>query len=74
MVSILGDYIKITNNGSVFSVDTFLITPDWEGNGDIASVNAEFSTATVAKKIGVGYMRSLRGDFNDDFNVDFNNA
>lgn len=70
----MSDYIKITNNGSVYSVDTFLITPDWEGNGDIASVNAEFSTATVAKKIGVGYMRSLRGDFNDDFNVDFNNA
>ena len=29
--------------------------------------------STVAKKIGVGYIKAQRGDFNDDFNNDFNN-
>lgn len=69
----MADHIEITKNGKLYSVDTFLITPDWEGNGDLAAVAAEFETATVAKKIGLGYVRALRGDFNDDFNNDFNN-
>lgn len=69
----LSDFIRITDRGLTYSVGSFLITPEWESNGDVASVNAEFTTATVAKKIGVGFLRSLRGDFNDDFNVDFNN-
>lgn len=69
----MADYVEITNSGKTYSVDTFLITPEWEENGDVASVEAEFDTATVAKKIGLGYIKSLRGDFNDDFNNDFNN-
>lgn len=69
----MADYVEITNNGRRYSVDTFLITPEWEDNGDVASVEAEFNTATVAKKIGLGYVKSQRGDFNDDFNNDFNN-
>ena len=69
----MADYVEITNNGKRYSVDTFLITPEWEDNGDVASVEAEFNTATVAKKIGLGYVKSQRGDFNDDFNNDFNN-
>ena len=54
-------------------LDTFLITPDWEDNGDVASVDAEFDTATVAKKIGRGFTIAIKGDFNDDYNDDFNN-
>ena len=69
----MADHIQITKNGQVYSLDTFLITPEWEANGDVAVVAAEFETATVAKKIGLGYVRALRGDFNDDFNDDFNN-
>lgn len=69
----MSDHVQITKDGQVYSADTFLISPEWESNGDIASVEAEFTTATVAKKIGVGYIRSMRGDFNDDFNNDFNN-
>ena len=68
----MADYAEIEYHGQTYSLDTFLITPEWEDNGDIASVQAEFDTATVAKKIGVGYIKSLRGDFNDDFNNDFN--
>lgn len=69
----MADFAEITSNGQRYSLDTFLITPEWEDNGDIASVQAEFDTATVAKKIGLGYIKAQRGDFNDDFNNDFNN-
>ena len=69
----MADYAEIEYHGQTYSLDTFLITPEWENDGDVATVQAEFETATVAKKIGVGYVRSLRGDYNDDFNNDFNN-
>ena len=69
----MADFAEIEYHGQKYSLDTFLITPDWEDNGDIASVQAEFDTATVAKKIGLGYIKAQRGDFNDDFNNDFNN-
>lgn len=69
----MADYAEITNAGQRYSLDTFLITPDWEDNGDVAAVEAEFNTATVAKKIGLAYIKAQRGDFNDDFNNDFNN-
>ena len=68
----MADFAQITANGQVYSLDTFLITPEWEENGDVASVEAQFDTATVAKKIGVGYIKAQRGDFNDDFNNDYN--
>jgi hypothetical protein len=67
------DYAEIEYHGQRYSLDTFLITPEWESNGDVAAVEAVFDTATVAKKIGLGFTKALRGDFNDDFNNDFNN-
>ena len=69
----MADFAEITNDGQRYSLDTFLITPEWEYNGDVASVEAEFNTATVAKRIGLAYTKAQRGDFNDDFNNDFNN-
>lgn len=69
----MADFAQITYRGQVYSLDTFLMTPTWEDNGDLAVVEAEFDTATVAKKLGVGYIKALRGDFNDDFNNDYNN-
>lgn len=69
----MADFAQITANGQTYSLDTFLITPEWESEGDVASVEAQFDTATVAKKIGTGYIKAQRGDFNDDFNNDFNN-
>ena len=68
----MADYAQITYHGQTYKLDTFLITPEWEDNGDVASVEAEFDTATVAKKIGRGYLIPSGGDFNDDFNNDFN--
>lgn len=69
----MADFAQITYHGQTYSLDTFLMTPTWEDNGDVAVVEAEFDTATVAKKLGVGYIKALRGDFNDDFNNDYNN-
>ena len=69
----MADYAEIEYHGQHYSLDTFLITPEWEDNGDVASVEAVFDTATVAKKICLGYIKAQRGDFNDDFNNDYNN-
>ncbi len=69
----MADFAEIEYHGQKYSLDTFLITPEWEDNGDVAAVEAVFDTATVAKKIGLGYIKAQRGDFNDDFNNDFNN-
>lgn len=69
----MSDYVFITYHGKTYAADSFLITPDWESNGDVAVVDAEFETQTVAKKLGVGYLRASGGDFNDDFNNDFFN-
>lgn len=35
----------------------FLITPEWEREGDLAGVTVEFETDTVAKKVGFSYIR-----------------
>ena len=69
----MADYATIEYHGQTYSLDTFLITPEWEAQGDVAAVEAVFDTATVAKKIGLGFTKALRGDFNDDFNNDYNN-
>lgn len=69
----MADYARITKDGQTWhDLDTFLISPEWEDNGDVAVVDAEFTTATVAKKNGIGYMPTQRGDFNNDYNNDFN--
>ena len=51
----MSDHIRIVDGyGREYLPDTFLITPKWEVQGDLASVEIEFQTATVAKKIGRG--------------------
>ena len=67
----MADYAQITKNEQVYKLDTVLISPEWEDNGDVASVDAEFDTATVAKKIGRGFVTTTNGDFNNDYNNDF---
>ena len=67
------DVVKVTAEGRMYDCDTFLITPKWQTQGDIASVETEFECATVIKKIGKGLAVVNSGDFNNDFNDDFNN-
>lgn len=53
----MSDHVRISKDGQTFvDVDTFLITPDWEAAGDVAVVDAEFTTDTVAKKNGHVYI------------------
>lgn len=47
----MSDYVRITKQGQTYEADSFLISPSWEEEGDLAAVDAEFDTATVAKKI-----------------------
>ena len=54
----MADHIKITYRGQEYYPDSFLITPQWEDNGAVASVEGEFNTATVAKKLGSGFLRT----------------
>ena len=69
----MSDKVFVTDKyGRQYDCDTFLITPKCQTQGDLASVEIEFETATVAKKIGRGYITPGRkGDFNNDFNNDF---
>ena len=70
----MADYVRITDKyGRIYNADSFLITPKWQTQGDLASVEIEFETNTVAKKIGRGLIMQTKGDFNKDFNNDFNN-
>ena len=70
----MSDHVRITDKyGREYFPDQFLMTPKWQDQGDIASVEVEFQTATVAKKIGRGVLNT-GGDFNNDFNDDFLNS
>lgn len=69
----LSDYVFVTDMyGQRYKCDTFLITPKWQTQGDLASVEIEFTTNTVVKKIGKGILPVTLGEFNNDFNNDFN--
>ena len=70
----LSDFVNVRDKyGRTYDCDTFLITPKWQTQGDLASVEIEFTTQTVVKKIGRGYIAGNGGDFNNDYNNDFNN-
>ena len=57
--------------GHYYRCDQFLMTPEWQTQGDLASVEVEFHTDTIVKKIGTGYVVELGGDYNHDYNEDF---
>ena len=69
----LSDLVFVRDQfGNLYKCDTFLITPKWEVQGNLASVEIEFTCDTVAKKIAHGYDGyGEHEDFNDDFNSDF---
>ena len=70
----LSDVVNVRDKyGRTYHCYTFLITPKWETQGDLASVEIEFTTNTVVKSLGRGYIIPNYGDYNDDFNDDYNN-
>lgn len=67
----LSDIVNVRDGyGHEYPCDTFLATPTWEEQGDVASIAIEFTTATVVKHIGHGWTRM--GDYNIDYNQDYN--
>lgn len=69
----MADYIQITDPyGNTYDADQFLFTPEWQVQGDLASVECEFQTATIFKNIGRGVTIPVgQGDFNNDYNNDY---
>lgn len=68
----MADYVQITDPyGNKYDADQFLCTPTWQTQGDLASVECEFQTATIFKNIGRGVRILNNGDFNIDFNNDY---
>lgn len=66
------DHVRVTDKyGRNYDCDTFLITPEWQEQGNLAKVEVEFETDTVIKKIGRGYTVPSGGDFNTDYNNDY---
>lgn len=62
---------QITSKSQTYDLTTFSMQPEWEDQGDLAAVECEFETDTVIANIG-GYEPELvGGDFNRDFNNDF---
>lgn len=69
----MSDHVEITSRGEKYNADSFLITPEWQQQGDLAAVEAEFETDTVIKKIGRAQAVIIKGDFNNDYSNDFLN-
>lgn len=62
---------QITSKLQTYDLTTFNMEPEWEDQGDLAAVECEFETDTVIANIG-GYEPELAGgDFNKDYNNDF---
>ena len=62
---------QITSKGQVYDLTTFNMKPEWEEQGDLAAVECEFETDTVISNIGGYAPELLGGDFNNDYNNDF---
>lgn len=62
---------QITSKGQVYDLTTFNMKPEWEDQGDLAAVECEFETDTVISNIGGYAPELLGGDFNNDYNNDF---
>lgn len=62
---------QITSREQIYDLTTFSMEPEWEEQGDLAAVECEFETDTVIATIGGYEPVPLGGDFNKDYNNDF---
>ena len=62
---------KITSKLQTYDLTTFNMEPEWEDQGDLASVECELETDTVIANIGCYTPELAGGDFKRDFNNDF---
>ena len=69
----LCDNKTIKEGRAFYDLNTFAMEPKWEDQGDLAAVECEFETDTVVANIGGFAPKKLGGDFNIDYNEDFDN-
>lgn len=62
---------QITSQNKAYELTTFSLDVNWQEQGDLAAVECEFETDTVIANIGGFMPEPLGGDFNSDFNNDF---
>lgn len=66
------DHVRVTDKqGRKYECDTIMFTPTWQTQGNLASVEMEFETNTIIKKIGNRTIAQRDADFNNDFNEDY---
>nr|DAU31596.1 MAG TPA: hypothetical protein [Caudoviricetes sp.] len=61
--------IKISTQDSEYEPIAFEMNVDWQEQGDLASVNCQFDIDNIIYNSGDTSI--MKGDFNNDFNIDF---
>lgn len=61
----------ITSFGETYDALSFDMSVDWQDQGDLASVNCEFETDNIIVNLGGYRYVNSGGDFNKDYNGDF---
>lgn len=61
----------ITSFGETYDALSFDMSVDWQDQGDLASVNCEFETDNIIVNLGGYQYVNSGGDFNKDYNGDF---
>ena len=62
---------KITCKGETYDAITFNMEVDWQEQGDLASVTCEFDVDNIITNLGGFKHEAIGGDFNDDYNNDY---
>lgn len=62
---------RIISRLQTYDLIAFSMEPEWEEQGDLASVECEFETDTVIANIGGYNLELIGGDYNDDYNDDY---
>lgn len=62
---------KITCKGETYDAITFNMEVDWQEQGDLASVTCEFDVDNIITNLGGFKHENLGGDFNNDYNGDY---
>lgn len=64
----------IRSNSEEYEALTFEMETDWQTQGDLASVTCEFEVDNIVVNLGGFVSPLIGGDFNGDYNIDFNNS
>lgn len=67
----LSDYIQISEDGRNYNALTFAYEPEWQAQGDLASVEAEFTVDNIIQKIA-SFNRRVKESFYNALLVDVN--